>query len=76
MSNAARKARKRLDRWIREEGLDLPTGFQHPRREGIPYGRSKPWSINRDIAEMHRQMDTTRAIVEAAPDIWRGMVGR
>lgn len=69
MSNAARKARKQHQR---EQG----TKYQHPTREGIPYGHSKPWSIGRDIANMHRQMDTTRAVLEAAPDLWRGMVGR
>lgn len=69
MSNAARNARKQAQR---ENG----TKYQHPRREGIPYGRSKPWSIDRDIADMHRSMDTTRAIIAAAPELWRGMVGR
>lgn len=69
MSTAARKARKREQR---ENG----TKYQHPARDGIPYGNSKLWSIDSDIADMHRQMDATRAIAEAAPDLWRGIVGR
>ena len=36
MSTAARKARKRLDRLIRETGFDLPVGFQHPVKVGTP----------------------------------------
>jgi hypothetical protein len=36
VSTAARKARKRLDRWIRDERMDLPTGFQRPVKVGTP----------------------------------------
>jgi hypothetical protein len=90
MSNAARKARKRFRMLTIEASAEVSDtaegrqrfveseapAYQHPKREGIPYGRSKAWSIDRDIADMHRQMDVTRAIVEAVPDIWPGAVGR
>ncbi|PCN46977.1 hypothetical protein Csp2054_14130 [Curtobacterium sp. 'Ferrero'] len=82
MSTAARKERKRIRRrWGYEsaeatQSYPIAGPYQHPRREGIPYGRSKPWSIDRDIAQMHHDLDVTRAIVEFAPDLWRRAVSR
>lgn len=64
MSNAARKARKREQRNTGER-------YQHPTRDGVPYGRSKPPSLA-DMMPSPERIAATAAMVAAAREGWGG----
>lgn len=65
MSGAARKARKREQRATGER-------YQHPTREGVPYGRSAPPSYRLrpvDVQEVAMQLEVGR-------ELWSSMSAR
>jgi hypothetical protein len=80
VSNAARKARKRTrqgaleavqhidDAWVRNEYVEAvvaPTAFQHPTREGIPYGHSKQPNLSAALPGS-REIEQTALMLKMA----------
>lgn len=62
MSKAARKARK-------QEQRETGQKYQHPSREGIPYGHSKqPYAL--PGTPTTAEMAATRAMLSYAKDAW------
>lgn len=65
MSKAARKARK-------TEQRETGTKYQHPTREGVPYGHSKNPNLGAELAAMDNQIGLVRELmVKGFPE--RGM---
>lgn len=64
MSSAARKARKREQRTTGER-------YQHPTREGVPYGRSRQPNLANMVPTPQRIAETA-AMVAAAREGWGG----